>query len=208
MMLDYIGARYGAELGGVQVAVVRVLALTLALVAAGCASQQSDEVAPTQTAKTGVATELALWRAIEESQDLELIHEYLVRYPNGRFAMPAKVRLLELEPVDTPGALARGLTAYREQRFDEALRFLWPQAEVGEPMAQQKLGLMYLAGWGVDPDLVQAFKWLTLAEAAGLDDAENSRAFAGATMDADQHELALTLIETYRPLRRSQGGGV
>ena len=188
-------------------AVVRVVALALVLAAAGCAAQVSDEVAPTQAAKSDTLTELALWQAIEESQNLELIHKYLMLYPNGRFALPAKVRLLELGPVDAPGALARGLTAYREQRFDEALRFLWPQAEIGEPLAQQKLGLMYLAGWGVEPDLVQAFKWLTLAEAAGVDDAENSRAFAGATMNPDQHEMALTLIEDYRPLRRAGGGG-
>ena len=154
-----------------------------------------------------VESELALWQAIETSQNLQLIQKYLTLYPNGRFALPARVRLLEKGPVDAPGALARGLTAYREQRFDEALRFLWPQAEVGEPLAQQKLGLMYLAGWGIEADVVQAFKWLTLAEAGGVDDAQLSRSFAGATMSPAQHDAALGLIESYRPLRRAIGSG-
>ena len=185
--------------------VVGMLAL---LAAAGCAVfGVGGERARVQTEEAAVVDELALWQAIEQTQNLGLIHKYLSLYPNGRFALPAKVRLLEVGPVDAPGALARGLAAYQERRFAEALRFVWPQAELGEPLAQQKLGLMYLAGWGIEPNMVQAFKWLTLAEAGGADGARNSRAFAGATLSPDQHEAALSLIENFRPLRLGRGGG-
>ncbi len=186
----------------------RVVGTVLAFVLAGCASFDAGETAGDLQTETRGVSELALWQSIEETENLSLIHKYLSMYPNGRFAQPARVRLLEAGPVDTPGALARGLAAYRDNQYDEALRFLWPQAELGEPLAQQKLGLMYMAGWGMDPDAVQAFKWLTLAEAGGADAARNSREFLDATMDPDQHEAALSLIEAYRPLPRAPGGGV
>ena len=180
----------------------------MALLVVGLAGCSGSFLARDDRAQANqLESELELWRAIETSQNLQLIQKYLTLYPNGRFALPARVRLLENGPVDSPGALARGLTAYREHRFEEALRFLWPQAEVGEPLAQQKLGLMYLAGWGISADVVQAFKWLTLAEAGGVDDAQLSRSFAGATMSPAQHDAALQLIEAYRPLRRAIGSG-
>ncbi len=184
----------------------RTVAFGLLFVLAGCAGNflGNDK----SQAVSQVESEIELWRAIETSKNPALIRKYLTLYPTGRFSLPARVRLLEQGPVDTPGALARGLTAYREHRYDEALRFLWPQAEVGEPLAQQKLGLMYLAGWGIEADIVQAFKWLTLAEAGGIEDAQISRSFAGATMNADQHDTALSLIEAYRPLSRTFGRGV
>lgn len=185
-----------------------VVGMLVLFAAAGCtALGVGSERVGAQAEKAAILDELALWQAIEQTENLGLIHKYLSLYPDGRFALPAKVRLLEAGPVDAPGALARGLAAYQERRFSEALRFVWPQAELGEPLAQQKLGLMYLAGWGIEPDVVQAFKWLTLAEAGGADGAKNSRAFAGATLSPEQHEAALGLIEKFRPLRRVYGDG-
>lgn len=60
-------------------------------------------------------------------------------------------------------------------------------AEAGRPQAFYKLGLLFAAGNGVEPDYVAAHKWFNLAAARGI-------AAAAAERAALAHEMSLAEI--------------
>jgi TPR repeat protein len=76
----------------------------------------------------------------------------------------------------------------------EAAARLIAEAESGDVDAQYGAGLVYAEGRGVEPDLVQAYFWLTQAMAQGDADAEMLRRYVAAQMDdaefADARRLA------------------
>jgi TPR repeat protein len=63
-------------------------------------------------------------------------------------------------------------------------------AEQGVVVAQRNLGLMFKEGRGVPKDYVQAYKWFSLANAAGDLEAANNRDLIGERMTRDQLDQA------------------
>ena len=61
----------------------------------------------------------------------------------------------------------KGFKAYEAGDYATALKEFLPLAEKGQVSAQAAVGQMYFEGKGVQPDPVQAAKWLTPAAAGG-----------------------------------------
>lgn len=59
-------------------------------------------------------------------------------------------------------------------------------AEAGRPQAFYKLGLLFAAGNGVEPDYVAAHKWFNLAAARGMAEAAAERAALAHEMSLDE----------------------
>ena len=74
---------------------------------------------------------------------------------------------------DTDG-LQKGLRAYQQKNYAEALRHLKPLAEKGETEAQRKLGVMYRHGLGVEKNDQLAISWYRKAAQGGHVKAQNS----------------------------------
>ncbi len=61
---------------------------------------------------------------------------------------------------DTTENLAKGITAYRQHKYDKALSLLFPIAEAGNPEAQFRVGAIYDdGGYGVQQDDEKACIW-------------------------------------------------
>lgn len=75
-------------------------------------------------------------------------------------------------------------------RFDstgaEALNRHLEAAEAGRPRALYKLGLLFAAGNGTEPDFVAAHKWFNLAAARGIAEAAAERAALACEMSLDE----------------------
>ncbi|MGB5569951.1 MAG: sel1 repeat family protein [Sedimenticolaceae bacterium] len=67
-------------------------------------------------------------------------------------------------------------------------------AEQGDMDAQYAAGLVYAEGRGVEPDLVQAYFWLSQAIGQGDDDAERLRRYVAAQMDDVEFAAARRLV--------------
>ena len=71
--------------------------------------------------------------------------------------------------VSTPtwAGLKEGVAAYKAGDYEVALRELLPLAEKGNAEAQNRLGVMYSNGWGVQQDNSEALKWYRKAAEQG-----------------------------------------
>lgn len=69
-------------------------------------------------------------------------------------------------------SLTEGTQAYERGQFANALQFLLPLANDGEPVAQYHLGLMYDEGKGVRADPLQARQWYERAARVGYAEAQ------------------------------------
>ena len=65
------------------------------------------------------------------------------------------------------GPLEDGIAAYDKGDYATALRLLRPLAEQGNASAQNNLGFMYGAGWGVPQDYATAVSWYRKAAEQG-----------------------------------------
>ena len=72
---------------------------------------------------------------------------------------------------------------------------LLAEAERGDMDAQYAAGLIYAEGRGVEPDLVQAYFWLSQAIAQGDADAEKLRRHVAAEMDDATFASARHLVQ-------------
>jgi uncharacterized protein len=63
--------------------------------------------------------------------------------------------------------LSKGLAAYEQQQYEEALKLLLPIAEAGNPEAQFRVGGIYDGGYGVQQDEETACTWYKKAAAQG-----------------------------------------
>ena len=61
------------------------------------------------------------------------------------------------------GPLEDGVAAFVRGDYPTAFRLFQTGADLGDPAAQANLGFMYAGGYGAPRDLVEAFKWFTLA---------------------------------------------
>ncbi|MGB5201878.1 MAG: sel1 repeat family protein [Sedimenticolaceae bacterium] len=86
----------------------------------------------------------------------------------------------------------RGLNLLRND--PEAAARLIAEAETGDMDAQYAAGLVYAEGRGVEPDLVQAYYWLTCALEQGDADAEKLRFYVAAEMRDNEFAEARRLV--------------
>jgi hypothetical protein len=70
-------------------------------------------------------------------------------------------------------------------------------ADQGEPRAQYNLGLMYLNGQGVQPDLITAYYWITLSANRGNVHARDARDYIGEKMSIEQIAESKRLVQQY-----------
>ena len=71
------------------------------------------------------------------------------------------------------------------------------EAERGDMDAQYAAGLIYAEGRGVEPDLVQAYFWLSRAIEQGDADAEKLRRHVASRMSDSEFEQARRLLEAF-----------
>lgn len=86
----------------------------------------------------------------------------------------------------------RGLNLYRND--PELAARLLAEAEAGDMDAQYAAGLVYAEGRGVEPDLIQAYFWLTRAVQQGDDDAERLRRYVASRMGETEFRDAKNLL--------------
>jgi TPR repeat protein len=98
----------------------------------------------------------------------------------------------------------RGLSLLRND--PETAARLIAAAEQGDMDAQYAAGLIYAEGRGVEPDLVQAYFWLTQAIGQGDGDAEKLRRYVAAQMGDAEFEEARRLVRIVREAGLLQGG--
>lgn len=80
-----------------------------------------------------------------------------------------------LWPLSSPADFQAGLDAYRRGDFVTAFHEWLPLAEQGSAQTQYNLGVMYGSGEGVPQDFAQAYAWLSLAAAQGVEVAAKTR---------------------------------
>lgn len=80
-------------------------------------------------------------------------------------------------------------------------------AEAGDLDAQFAAGLIYAEGRGVEPDLVQAYYWLSLAVERGDVDAERLRCHVARDLSDEEFALARRLVRLAAEVRPPGSGG-
>ena len=82
-----------------------------------------------------------------------------------------------------------------------ALRWYRAAAARGHPLAQYNLAVMYEDGEGVTQDLVEAYKWYTLAARGGFYGTERgSRELLAPRLSARQIEKGRELAQRFEPI--------
>jgi TPR repeat protein len=71
-------------------------------------------------------------------------------------------------------ALDRGSDAWARGDFKKAMRLLKPLAESGQPIAEHRVGVMYMLGQGVEKDSTEAIKWFSKAADQGQGESQHS----------------------------------
>jgi TPR repeat protein len=102
---------------------------------------------------------------------------------------------------DQTSELKLGLTAFDEQRYEEAFRLLSGVAEAGDPEAQCMVGNMYDLGLGRGRDLDRAIDWYQKSSRQGYGVASNNLA----TIYGMAGEIDEALVRYWRSLAREQG---
>jgi TPR repeat protein len=102
---------------------------------------------------------------------------------------------------DQTSELKLGLTAFDEQRYEEAFRLLSGVAEAGDPEAQCMVGNMYDLGLGQERDLDRAIDWYQKSSRQGYGVASNDLA----TIYGMAAEVDLEQVRYWRSLAREQG---
>ena len=138
-------------------------------------------------------------------------------YQTKRFTLPTKQGLhlqpdgkvqldFQLQPAQNPAPAAsipgsqmlddvvrRGSEAWTGGDFSEALKLLLPAAQNGNPLAQHRIGVMYVFGQGVEQDFEQATRWFRKAADQGQAEAQFSlgmRYLSGQSVAQDDKEAA------------------
>lgn len=68
---------------------------------------------------------------------------------------------------DVDAAFSSGIAAFEAKNFSQALRFLSPLAEQGDPECQHRCAIMYQNGLGIVADPVKAAKFMRAAAEQG-----------------------------------------
>ena len=87
----------------------------------------------------------------------------------------------------------KGLAAFEAGDFATVLQEWTPLAEAGDADAQYNLGFMYAFGEGVPQDYKEAYAWLSVAKANGLELAEKNLGIVTKKMTKEQIAEAQSL---------------
>ena len=68
----------------------------------------------------------------------------------------------------------RGSDAWARGDFKKAMKLLKPLAEAGQPIAEHRVGVMYVLGQGVDKNPAEAIKWFSKAAEQGQGESQHS----------------------------------
>ena len=97
----------------------------------------------------------------------------------------------EIQALDE--SVKRGSEAWTSGDFSKALALLLPAALKGNPVAQHRIGVMYVMGQGVEQDLAEAIRWFRKAAEQGQGESEYSmglRYLWGQSVAQDDQEAA------------------
>ncbi|MEK9627753.1 MAG: hypothetical protein VW455_01895 [Nitrospinota bacterium] len=83
--------------------------------------------------------------------------------------------------------------AVNRRDFETAYKMVVPLAEKGQAAAQLMLGMMYFKGTGVEKNIIEADKWLFVAEKLGQDAGKKNRIYVERQMTREQIEKARKL---------------
>jgi hypothetical protein len=106
-----------------------------------------------------------------------------LRYKLVKNAPATPPRVSDVQVKDFGGELAsnpvqiavdRGGDAWKRGDFKEAMKLLTRPAESGNPIAQHRLGVMYVLGQGVPKDPAEAIKWFTKSAEQGQGESQHS----------------------------------
>ena len=107
-------------------------------------------------------------------------------------------------------AVKRGSDAWRNGDYSKALALLLPAALKGDPVAEHRVGVMYVNGQGVETDLAEATRWFRRAAEHGQAESQYSlglRYQLGESVGQDNEEAARWFKLGGRPGRgRSPSG--
>ena len=87
-------------------------------------------------------------------------------------------------------AFSRGLEAYSDERFLEAISWYTTATSFGHLGAPSFIGHLYVDGEGVSKNLTLAYMWYQIGAAAGFKDSEENRDRIARMMDEDSILLA------------------
>ena len=87
-------------------------------------------------------------------------------------------------------AFSRGLEAYSDERFLEAINWYTKATSFGHLGAPSFIGHLYVDGEGVSKNLTLAYMWYQIGAAAGFKDSEENRDRIARVMDQDSILLA------------------
>ena len=87
-------------------------------------------------------------------------------------------------------AFSRGLEAYSDKRFLEAISWYTTATSFGHLGAPSFIGHLYVDGEGVSKNLTLAYMWYQIGAAAGFKDSEENRDRIARVMDQDSILLA------------------
>ena len=87
-------------------------------------------------------------------------------------------------------AFSRGIEAYSDKRFLEAISWYTTATSFGHFGAPSFIGHLYVDGEGVSKNLTLAYMWYQIGAAAGFKDSEENRDRIARVMDQDSILLA------------------
>ena len=87
-------------------------------------------------------------------------------------------------------AFSRGLEAYSDKRFLEAISWYTTATSFGHLGAPSFIGHLYVDGEGVSKNLTLAYMWYQIGAAAGFKDSEENRDRIARMLDKDSILLA------------------
>ena len=87
-------------------------------------------------------------------------------------------------------AFSRGLEAYSDERFLEAINWYTKATSFGHLGAPSFIGHLYVDGEGVPKNLTLAYMWYQIGATAGFKDSEENRDRIARVMDQDSILLA------------------
>lgn len=171
------------------------LAVALAVAAPALADVKSGVDAWT---RGDYAAAIAQWRGPAANGDADAQFNLAQAYKLGK-GVPADLK--QAEQLYARAARAGhlqaadnyGLLLFQTGRRDEAMAWIVPSADRGEPRAQYVLGTAYFNGDLVARDLVRAYALMSSAAAAGLDQAQDSLGAMDAAIPLDERQQAVAL---------------
>lgn len=97
-------------------------------------------------------------------------------------------------PADDQTLMHAGFVAYAGQNKRLAFATWLGVARKGNPEAQLRIGLMYEYGEGVGQDMIEAYRWLSLAANQSHPRAQGELAFVSAQLAPAERAIAESLV--------------